>query len=43
MAKRGESARLLLVGVAPRLGIALAIAGLLWLGFFWATTPPRPL
>ena len=29
--------RLLLLGAAPRLGIAAVVILLLWAGFFWAT------
>ncbi len=35
--------RLLLVGAAPRVGIALLVVGLLWAGFFWATATPGAL
>ncbi len=35
-----KSFRLLLVGIGPRLGIAAAIAALLWLGFVWAIATP---
>lgn len=31
--------RLLTLGAAPRIAIALAIIALIWSGFFWATVP----
>lgn len=31
--------RLLTLGVMPRLGIAVSVIALLWLGFFLATAP----
>lgn len=31
--------RLLTLGAAPRIAIALALIALLWAGFFWATAP----
>lgn len=34
-----KSAKLLLIGVVPRLAIAGTLVGALWLGFFWATGP----
>lgn len=34
---RGASARLLLLGVGPRLLGAAAVVAALWAGFFWAT------
>jgi len=37
---RQTSFHLLLAGAAPRLAVAAAVAALVWLGFFWATTPP---
>ena len=40
MSTETSARRLLLAGALPRLAIALAIVGLLWLGFAWAITPP---
>jgi cell division septal protein FtsQ len=40
---KAEIQRLLLVGVLPRLVIAVAMIVALWLGFFWATTTPGAL
>ena len=40
MIEREQSWRLLLVGAAPRLLVAAGIIAILWLGFFWAITPP---
>ncbi|MEL6335383.1 MAG: hypothetical protein AAFQ88_01930 [Pseudomonadota bacterium] len=39
----GQGFGLLLLGAGPRLAVALLILGLLWAGFFWATTSPGAL
>lgn len=35
----GPVVRLLLLGAAPRIAIALVLIAVLWAGFFWATSP----
>lgn len=40
MNETSKAIRLLLIGVGPRLAIALAVVVALWLGFFWATATP---
>tara|TARA_B110000503_G_C6903702_1_gene311809 strand:- start:327 stop:500 length:174 start_codon:yes stop_codon:yes gene_type:complete len=35
--------RPLLIGVGPRIAVAIIVAALLWLGFVWATTYPGTL
>jgi len=32
-----------MAGVGPRLGTAVIVAAVLWLGFFWATSSPGGL
>lgn len=41
--EKAEIQRLLLVGILPRLLVAVAMIVALWLGFFWATTTPGAL
>ncbi len=36
MTEAQDGLHLVLMGAAPRLGIAAALSGLLWLGFLWA-------
>lgn len=40
MTAKSPTLRLLLTGIWPRLAIAALILCALWLGFFWAITPP---
>jgi len=35
--------KLLLVGIGPRLGAAILITAILWVGFHWATSNPGAL
>ncbi len=39
MIKDKRPFRLSLIGMGPRLGVAILIAAALWFGFFWATNP----
>jgi len=43
MSLSGTAKHLLLAGALPRLAGALVIVGLLWFGFFWATSSPGGL